>query len=232
MQLFLLIGQSNMAGRGELTEQDRRSVTEENIFMLDADGHWQPALEPVHYDNPDLAGIGPGLSFAKAVKPYLRGEPIGLIPCAVGGTKIERWIKGGDLYQNAVARTLSCMERGSLKGILWAQGESDSKEISDAKAYPNRLLGFIHDIRQDLHSPRVPFIASKLGSFMDPRSYPYTHMIDEALHEASLTLGSFRLVESSGLTHKGDFLHYDNTSAKQLGQRMAQAWQELASLSE
>ncbi|WNR45991.1 sialate O-acetylesterase [Paenibacillus roseipurpureus] len=78
------------------------------------------------------------------------------------------------------------------------------------------------------YESKVPFVASMLGTFMDLTSYPYAYMINEALMEVSSKLSSFRLVESEGLTHKGDFLHYDNPSAKQLGLRMAKVWLEIA----
>ena len=51
---------------------------------------------------------------------------IGLIPCAVGGTRIDRWMESGDLWSNAVKRAKIALKSGKLKGILWHQGESDA----------------------------------------------------------------------------------------------------------
>jgi len=64
---------------------------------------------------------------------------IGLIPCAVGGTKLKRWVKGGDLYENAIHRALEAMKYGKIKAILWLQGESDSALEDDALTYEDRL---------------------------------------------------------------------------------------------
>ena len=90
MDLYLLIGQSNMAGRGVLTYSNR--VSADGIFKLDADGEWQAAEEPIHFDKPSIAGAGIAASFARAMADRRRGVPIGLIPCAVGGTSINRWV--------------------------------------------------------------------------------------------------------------------------------------------
>ena len=46
--LFLLIGQSNMAGRGYLNATNR--VSTERVLKLDACGRWVAATEPLHFD--------------------------------------------------------------------------------------------------------------------------------------------------------------------------------------
>jgi hypothetical protein len=48
MDLYLLVGQSNMAGRGDLNDSNR--VNADRIFKLDAKGEWQRAEEPIHFD--------------------------------------------------------------------------------------------------------------------------------------------------------------------------------------
>ena len=117
MDLYLLIGQSNMAGRGVLTDSNR--VSADGIFKLDAAGEWQVAEEPIHFDKPTIAGAGLAASFARAMADRRTGVPIGLIPCAVGGTSINRWVESGDLWSNAVARTRT-PSRG--RGSRWGAG--------------------------------------------------------------------------------------------------------------
>jgi len=53
MKLFLLIGQSNMAGRGKVEPQDQ--VVNPHIFMLTKDLKWVPATDPLHFDKPGAA---------------------------------------------------------------------------------------------------------------------------------------------------------------------------------
>ena len=83
MKSFLLIGQSNMAGRGDFGEVE--PIKNPLCFML-RNGRWQPMSEPI---NPDRgltghfhAGIGLSASFADAYAAHF-GEKVGLIPCAV-----------------------------------------------------------------------------------------------------------------------------------------------------
>ncbi len=224
MRLFLLIGQSNMAGRGPLEGPDLNAEPEKNIYKLDDNGVWLNAKDPVHNDKPELVGVGPGLAFARIVLGTLNGEKIGLIPCAVGGTKIGRWVPGGDLYERAVTRARQALESGQLCGILWAQGESDSELEADAAVYKDRLFSLIRGVRQELDAEEVPFVAAKLGGFIRPEEYPYTGQINGALESAATVFDRFFLADSAGLTHKGDYLHYDAASAKELGRRMAEGW--------
>jgi hypothetical protein len=57
IQTFLLIGQSNMAGRGPLDEVPPIVNSDVQMFR---DGLWMPASEPLHTDKPAMAGIGRG----------------------------------------------------------------------------------------------------------------------------------------------------------------------------
>ncbi len=61
--LYLLIGQSNMAGRGVVDAESKQQ--DPQILMLDSNNRWLPATDPVHFDKPEIAGVGPALSFAK-----------------------------------------------------------------------------------------------------------------------------------------------------------------------
>ena len=59
--LFLLAGQSNMAGRGMISDEDRK--THPRILMLTKDFKWISAVDPIHYDK-QSAGVGLAKSFA------------------------------------------------------------------------------------------------------------------------------------------------------------------------
>jgi len=48
------------------------------------------------------------------------------------------------------------MQSGTLKGVIWHQGESDSNAKS-AKSYGARLDQMIQDLRADLGTPRPAF---------------------------------------------------------------------------
>ena len=94
---FLLIGQSNMAGRGLIEEAE--PINKKGIKVL-RNGRWQNMFRPI---NPDRSFSGCNLaeSFAeKYVETYQ--VDVGLICCADGGTSLEKWKPGSLLYDHAV----------------------------------------------------------------------------------------------------------------------------------
>lgn len=222
--LYLLIGQSNMAGRGV---PDSLSVPgNPRILMLDSMNHWVMAKDPVHFDKPAMAGVGPGLQFAKQM---LEADPqikIGLIPCAWGGSPIKVWEPGEVYlvnhypYDEAISRTKLAMKQGVLKGILWHQGESDNDSLH-AVVYLYKLESLILRLRNELHLPALPFVAGELGYFLKK------DLINKELKKLPGTVPHTAVVSAEGLTDKGDALHFNTSSARALGIRYAQAMQLL-----
>jgi hypothetical protein len=133
--LYLLIGQSNMAGRGVSDAESK--MKNPKILMLDSLNNWVTATDPVHFDKPS-AGVGPGISFAKEMLAENKIISIGFIPCAFGGSPIKVWEPGAVYlkvfhpYDDALKRTRLAMQQGVVKGILWHQGESDNDSIRAA----------------------------------------------------------------------------------------------------
>lgn len=97
-ELYILAVQSNMAGRGALTDS-LRVLHDDRVWMLTRDLDWTVAKHPVHFDKSTIAGVGPGLSFGMAMADAHPGIKIGLIPCAVGGTSIDKWHSRGLLIR-------------------------------------------------------------------------------------------------------------------------------------
>ena len=60
-ELYILAGQSNMAGRGTITDEYKNAGSEK-VLMLTKDGQWVQAKHPIHFDKPS-AGVGPGMVF-------------------------------------------------------------------------------------------------------------------------------------------------------------------------
>ena len=77
LQLFLLIGQSNMAGRGRVEAGDEK--TDPRILMLKKDLQCTLAKDPVHFDK-DAAGVGLCSQFARTLAAADKNLRIGLIP--------------------------------------------------------------------------------------------------------------------------------------------------------
>ena len=166
--VYLLIGQSNMAGRGELLEEDYAEIP--NVYLLDSEGTPVAAKNPMNiYSSIRKAGdslqqMGPGASFASTVVEQT-GRKLLLVVNARGGSAIAEWAKGAtatspSFYDEAVRRTQQAMEYGALKGILWHQGCSDQKNTS----YMTQLTALAKNLRNDFGAD-VPFIVGQLGDW-------------------------------------------------------------------
>lgn len=227
--LYLLLGQSNMAGRGVIEEQDR--VSHARVLTFTKDNAWAPALDPLHFDKPAIAGVGLGSTFGRVMAHTNPDVTIGLIPCAVGGAPLSRWQKEGDLYQQAVKRSKTAMKEGTLQGILWHQGESDAGSEETARTYGERLAQTVRDLRKELDAGEVPFVAGQLGEFLrreskdgKPNFWP---LVNEQIAFLPKRVEKTAVISASGLKHKGDEVHFDSPSLRELGKRYAKAMQEL-----
>ena len=224
-QLYILAGQSNMAGRGKVEEQDTQSHP--RVFALNKEGEWVPAAEPLHFDKPNIVGVGPGFAFGKAIAEHKKGVRIGLIPCAAGGSPIASWTEGGyhsqtksHPYDDALRRARIAMQSGVIKGIIWHQGESDSKPEL-IKVYQAKLEELIVKFRRELGDDDLPFVVGKLGDFYVARN-PNAQTINEILERIPLTVENTACADSAGLTSKSDLVHFDAKSERELGRRYAE----------
>lgn len=218
LEIYLLLGQSNMAGRGRMTEQDQQPV--DGIWMLDKHGQWQPACHPLHFDKA-VAGVGLGIDFAKTMKSDRKDVQIGLVPCAVGGTSIDQWQKGEKLYETTLKRAKVSAKQGKISGILWHQGERDAwpDRIEDHK---EKLKTFFTDIRSDLGDDELPIVMGELGTFLES-GRPASKHINEQLQVLAEQSETIALASSEGLDDKGDQLHFSAKALKTFGKRYGQA---------
>ena len=226
--LFLLAGQSNMAGRGEVTPQDR--VAHPRVLMLDQKSQWVPAVDPLHFDKPAAVGVGLGRTFAMQVAESDPEITIGLVPCAVGGSPIASWQPGGHHaqtdshpYDDAMRRMRAALRHGVLKGILWHQGESDAKPEL-APRYAEKLRRLIGQLRTDLSAPDVPFMIGQMGKFSSRPWDAARFQVDIAHRDLTADVPHTVFVTSEGLDDKGDGSHFDSPSYRELGRRFADAY--------
>lgn len=219
--LYLLAGQSNMAGRGEISGKYSEEGNSQ-VYMLNKNNEWVLAKHPLHFDKPSVAGVGPGLSFGIAMAKANPGVKIGLVPCAVGGTSINTWVPGGydkatktHPYDDAVKRISEAMKSGVFKGVIWHQGESDSSPEA-AAAYYFKLAKLIERFRDLSKNQELHFVAAELGRFKEQYS-----AINSVLAEVPKMMNNTAIASSKGLEHKGDVTHFNSPSAEKLGKRFA-----------
>lgn len=237
--LFILAGQSNMAGRGKVSDADRKPL--DRIFSLGPDLNWAPAVDPLHFDKPKVVGVGIGRSFAVEYAKRHPGVTVGLIPCAVGGSAIDTWLPGGfhsqtnsHPWDDMLARVQHVIGKndsaqGVLKGVLWHQGETDSNSAA-SEVYESRLTDLIHRFRQTFDDPHLPFVIGQLGQFAERPWTDGRREVDAAQQRTVQHVARTAFVASDGLAAQGDLIHFDSASLREFGFRYAAAMQWIESL--
>lgn len=236
LQLYLLIGQSNMAGRGVLEAQD--TIAPDRVLTLSKDMEWIPARDPIHFDK-SIAGTGLGRTFGIEMAKTDKDAVIGLIPCAVGGTPIDAWTPGAldpdtrtHPWDDMAKKVQFALRYGEIKGILWHQGEGDCSPEKSV-AYEQKLTALIARLRQLTGNPHTPFVCGELGRFFTARlrkegSVPGpADRVVEALKTVSRNDRCAAFVSSKGLTDKGDGTHFDSRSLRELGKRYSLAMNKI-----
>jgi hypothetical protein len=237
LEIFLLMGQSNMKGRGVMPANP---LNDPQIVMMHkpSDGCFL-ARHPLHltgdptdFSGADNAGVGPGIAFAQAIAEARPDVRVLLIPCAVGGTQISAWQKGRRLYEEAVRKAKLALKqapkgKARIAGALWLQGESDSTTKEKLAAYPERLDQMIKDLRADLSLPKLPFVACTIGELKEsnvndrkainailldlPNRIPHTACVDSREFARSI----------------GDRVHFDTATQNKHGLRYAEKYLQL-----
>jgi hypothetical protein len=217
LEIFLLIGQSNMAGRAAIEAQDRDSL--ERVFLFTGiDGHeWEKAANPLNKYSTvrkdlSMQKMGPGYTFARKMAEVLTDKQIGLVVNARGGTAIAEWMPGTLLYNEAVKRTKMAMKSGNLKGIVWHQGESD---VSKSDAYLELISRLIQSLRTDLGITELPFVAGQLSE-----DKPERKVFNQMILTLPLKVKGTAVATSEG-TITFDKTHFDPKSIRMIGERYA-----------
>jgi len=212
LHVYLLIGQSNMAGRAPFTEDESTPI--ERCFLLDSSGHWEPASNPLNRYSTIRKDISkqkmnPGYSFAQTMLDVDKNINIGLVVNARGGSEIEQWAEGATFYQEALRRVSEAQQTGTLKGILWHQGEAN---VENPDKYIDKLTELVTRFRKDLDMPALPFIAGQIDDVPS---------INEQIAMLPDRLPFTGFVSSEGLTIYEEW-HFDAASVKLMGKRYAE----------
>ena len=221
LQLVLCIGQSNMAGRGPLDEAARDTL--ENVWLFDAEGRFEPAVEPLNRHSTvrkELAmqRVGPAGSFAAALS-AATGRPVGLVVNARGGPSIDEWIGfAGQRLAAALARIRAAREWGEPVAVLWHQGEADARY---PERYEARLRLLAERLRAELNDPQLPFLFGEIARWNWTRRPEGTAPFNAMLRAVRLPRAA--CVGSEGLRPMKDESdpHFSAASQRELGERYA-----------
>ncbi|GFP82461.1 probable carbohydrate esterase at4g34215 [Phtheirospermum japonicum] len=218
-----------MAGRGGVFNKVWNGVVppecqpNPRILRLNAGLTWEEARDPLHHDiDNKTCGVGPGMSFANSV---LMTDPsigvIGLVPCAVGGTKISQWRPNDYLYNNTLSRAQAALRNsggGQIRAVLWFQGESDTVDKADADAYTSRWETLFTQLRSDLQLPNLPVIEDKKEGEVGK----YLKEVRDA--QMAMNVPNVKYVDSMGLELNGDNVHLSTDGEVKLGKMLADAF--------
>jgi hypothetical protein len=226
--VFLLLGQSNMAGYSKAQDVDK--VENPRIKVLGFDDcaatgrvkdQWDIAAPPLH--ECWNGALGPGDYFAKTMIDVVGPEDtIGLVPCAISGEKIETFQKvGGSKYSFIVDRAkIAQKDGGVIRGILFHQGESNCTDAT----WPGKVKTLVSDLRNDLGLGEAPFLAGEL---------PYSGNCsghNQLVNQLPGLIPNAFVVSAAGLAvDPADTqwnLHFDRASQVTLGQRYAEKMKE------
>lgn len=196
IKIFLLAGQSNMDGRAkarDLSDDDRKRLTraQQNVTLYYNFGEGQPldaAKVADHLAKKFGADslFGPELFFGIELSEKYPDNKIVLIKRSKGGMSLygawdPDWDKEHAAFMNEEEapkmysefveysrKVLSSFDKDSyeLCGMLWVQGEADSKRSgpAPAEAYEANLRKLVNRVRTDFESPELPFILLQVGS--------------------------------------------------------------------
>jgi len=223
LDLFLLIGQSNMAGRGTLTAGTLDTL--ENVYLLTPHNSMEPALNPLNrysniIKNSNRQQLGPGYAFSKKIV-VETGINLGLIVNAGGTGSIISWEKGNKdhLYEKTLYRMKAALKWGVLKAVLWHQGENDTK---NTVTYMDKLSRLVENLRKDLDAPKAFFIAGELAYW--PGGGKESSEFNVMIHTVSTQIPSCGWVSAQDLTSAGNSSDpfFDSKSQLILGERYAE----------
>lgn len=214
---ILIIGQSNMGGRGFPHEVD--PIVNDRILVL-RNGRWRPMYVPV---NPDRVTSGTNLaeSFCDL---YTKDHDadVGIIPCADGGTSLMQWKPGSLLFDHACYMTALAQRTSTVTAVLWHQGESDCGE-ENYPHYEERLIEIFDAFREKLSLHDVPFIVGGLGSYLKnykseaiSKNYVF---VNEALQRVANRCKMTGFVSAEGLGANPDNLHFSSAALREFGER-------------
>jgi hypothetical protein len=213
LDVYVCAGQSNMAGAGEKAGLPAElQAPQPDVFVFNGSG-WT-VMEPT------ATGVGPEISFAYEMQKALN-KPIGIILHAKGGTNLAtNWnpLIAANLYAELAGKVNAARQTREIrvKGMIWMQGENDSRYADMAAAYGTNLTNLILAARADFKAPSLPFAAGRVNCL-----YPYTGTVRAA--QESCAVPGYAWIDCDDLPKNADDLHYSTAGQVLLGRRFAQA---------
>jgi hypothetical protein len=250
VQMFILAGQSNTEGLGVNTELKAPLDKPQSGIQIWMDN--EKGLQPLA---PGFGHVpswfGSELTLGRTLKPALGGSEIVIVKAGYSGAnlavdwnpKTGQWY--GVLKEKIEKATVALTADGKkvhLAGMFWIQGESDTMNKDHAEAYADNLTAFIATVREDLKSPELPFIFTRVHAKLgDPTSavhgqggFNFVPIVRKGQETVATKVARTKLVDTDKLSLRlsppnyDNLVHYDSEGFLDLGKALAKAYLELA----
>jgi hypothetical protein len=228
--IYVITGQSNASGTGlgHITDPPLLGV-----HLFGNNEQWKLATHPLEDATGTLHpititsifhGHSPWLAFAKKIHRECN-IPVGLIPCALGGSSICQWVQvdgqPGRLFDN-MQDMINSASDGIIAGILWYQGESDCMDTKKLELYPERFNKLLELFIAKWD--KVNIFTGQLNCYIDPDpelGRRWSKM-REIQRQFALKYSNIHLIVSAGLP-LSDVIHNSAAANVMLGERFADA---------
>ena len=221
--VFIMAGQSNMAGRGQIEPQD--TIPNERLLTINATRELIIAKEPLHFYEPNLTGLDCGVSFGKTLLQHIpKNITVLLIPTAVGGSAIEQWLgdstfRNVQLLSNFKEKVKIGSQYGIVKALLWHQGESNTGNEKSINLHTKRLKELFKTFRDIIQDKNLPIILGELGSYS--KNNANWQLLNITLRNYVKADKNASLIVTQDLKNKGDDIHFDSEGQRKMGERFA-----------
>lgn len=226
--VFILAGQSNMAGRGKVEPID--TIPNPRILSINKNGSLIIAKEPLHFYETSMTGLDCGLSFGKELLKYVPDNiSLLIIPTAVGGSSIGQWIndesfRNVTLLSNFKEKVEIGKKYGKIKGVLWHQGENDATAKETIAIYDEQLRKLFTLFRNETDNQTLPIFLGKLGTYS--KTDESWQEINSKIEDFIKTDSNVYLIRTNDLKHKGDNVHFNSEGQREIGKRFAKKFNE------
>lgn len=170
-KVFLLAGQSNMAGEGVVAELTAPYNVPQPDVKFWNNNAWV-ALQGGFGDGNPGVRFGPELSFGHAIHNLFPNDDIYLVKYGLTSTSLAvNWNPDGTgacynafkAKANAAIQDLTAAGKSPvIAGMLWMQGENDALKSTQAAAYSQNLTNFIATARRDFSTPNMEFVIGRV----------------------------------------------------------------------
>lgn len=225
IRIFAGVGQSNMDGRGVLSEAPAYT-NGSRLYCYYKDSTLDLAVEPVTDStgvtytcmNDSSSEVSPLGFFGDKMADYYPSDTIVVVPCSKGSTLINSWRRLPthlNLYGATMARIQEAIaaakaewptEEVKLCGMIFWQGEGDSTTSANATSWREDFGGLIGDMRTDLGEVKLPVVFARLNNLSHP-SHAYWTTLRNAMTDIYIPNLKMADIDSPNVQYKSDAVH-------------------------